>query len=158
MPKIITNQIHSWLIPHIGNDFKPYAVRHRSLAAYSALLIGVKIFVLFFLFLTYPNPAEFSTITVNRIIELTNEARQDEGLSLLKHNTTLDLAAQKKAEHMLENHYFAHTAPDGTKPWHWFKEVDYNYTFAGENLAMNFVEAEDAVQAWLDSPSPRGNF
>ena len=79
------------------------------------------------------------------------------GLSELKHSHTLDLAAQKKAEDMLKKNYFAHTSPDGIKPWHWFKEVKYNYTFAGENLAMNFVEAEDAMQAWMNSLTHRDN-
>jgi len=157
MYKKAISKIHSWTIPHEGNEYKPYAVRHKSLATYSALLIGIKVFVLLLLFFSYPNPAEFSTITVNRIIELTNQERVAQGLESLRHSSILDLAAQKKATHMLEYNYFAHTAPDGTKPWHWFKEVKYNYTFAGENLAMNFVQAEDAVQAWMDSPTHRDN-
>lgn len=157
MPKRVIKKVYHWTIPHQGNDYKPHAVRHRTLATYSFLLIAVKMAVLVLLFFTYPNPAEFSTITINRIIELTNKARQEQGLLPLKHNQTLDLAAQKKAENMLKNNYFSHTSPDGIKPWHWFKQVEYNYTFAGENLAMNFIEAEDAIQAWLDSPSHRDN-
>jgi hypothetical protein len=35
--------------------------------------------------------------------------------------------------------------------------VNYNYTYAGENLAMNFSEAEDALSAWLASPTHRDN-
>ena len=57
--------------------------------------------ILGLLFFTYPTPAEFSTITVNRIIELTNKARQEQGLPALKHNRILDWAAKKKAEDML---------------------------------------------------------
>lgn len=153
----IFHQLHLWLIPHEDNNYQPRAVRHKCLAFYSALLIGVKIFILLILFLTYPNPAQFSTITTNRIIELTNKERTNMGLSTLQHNETLDLAAQKKAADMLQNNYFAHNSPSGINPWYWFNEVGYNYTYAGENLAMNFVEAEDAVHAWMASPSHRDN-
>lgn len=155
--KQIAHQIYHWTIPHEGNDHRPHAIRHKPLVIYSGLLIAAKLFVVALLFFTYPTPAEFSTITTNRIIELTNQERQELGLPALKHNSTLDLAAQKKAAHMLANNYFAHTAPDGTKPWYWFKQVNYNYTFAGENLAMNFVDAEDAVAAWINSPTHRDN-
>ncbi len=157
MSKKIIKKLHHWFVPHEGNQYKPHAVRHKTLATYSAILLFVKVAVLGLLFLTYPTQAEFSTITVNRIIELTNKARLEQGQAVLKHNSTLDLAAQKKAADMLKNNYFAHTSPSGIKPWQWFKEVGYNYTFAGENLAMNFMEAEDAITAWLDSPSHRDN-
>jgi hypothetical protein len=144
-------------IPHADNGYKPHFVRHRSLAAYSALLIGIKLMLILVLFLIYPNPAQFSTITTNRIVELTNKERIAQGLPELKRNSVLDLTAKLKAEDMLKNNYFAHTSPDGIKPWHWFKEAGYNYTFAGENLAMNFIEAEDAMQAWMKSPSHKEN-
>lgn len=156
MPAFIS-KLHHWFIPHSGNDYKPHALRHKTLAFYSGVMIFVKIFVAIILFISYPNPAEFSTITVNRIIELTNQAREEQSLSTLRHSSILDLAASKKAADMFTHNYFAHTSPDGVKPWHWFNEVNYNYTFAGENLAMNFVEAEDAIAAWLDSPSHRDN-
>lgn len=153
----IIKKLHLCAIPHESNGFKPHFVRHKSLVIYSILLIIVKVAVLSSLLFTYPTQAEFSTITINRISELTNKSRQEHGLVVLKHNKVLDLAAQKKAEDMLKNNYFAHTSPDGIKPWYWFKEVGYNYTFAGENLAMNFIEAEDAIDAWLNSPSHRDN-
>jgi hypothetical protein len=58
---------------------------------------------------------------------------------------------------MFGYNYFAHTSPQGVNPWHWFNKANYNYTYAGENLAMNFVEAEDAMQAWMNSPTHRDN-
>lgn len=150
-------KIKKWFWPHESNNYKPHAIRHKTLFYYSGILLTVKALIFILLFFTYPNPAEFSTITVNRIIELTNKERESYNLSILKHNSTLDLAAQKKVNDMLADNYFAHTSPTGVKPWQWFKEAGYNYTFAGENLAMNFVEAEDALKAWMDSPSHRDN-
>ena len=157
MYKKVAKKIYHWSIPYEGNEHRPHFVRHKTLATYSALMIGVKVFILILLFLSYPSPAEFSTVTINHIVELTNEARQEQGLAPLKHNKLLNLSAQKKAEDMIKLDYFAHTSPENVKPWHWFKLAGYNYTYAGENLAINFVEAEDAIEAWMDSPTHRDN-
>jgi hypothetical protein len=149
---------HHYFIPSAFNDYKPHFVRHGALHFYSAALIAVKVSVLVLLFIVYPSPAKFSTVTSNRIIELTNNARAEEGLPVLMHSSVLDQSAMLKAEDMLAKDYFAHDDPiDGTSPWEWFKAAGYNYTFAGENLAMNFSEAEEAIDAWLASPTHRAN-
>ncbi|HOY56253.1 MAG TPA: CAP domain-containing protein [bacterium] len=157
MLKIIIQKIHLFFIPHQKNGYKPHALRHQTLWLYSFLLLAAKAGVLLVMFFVYPSPAEFSTITANRIVELTNKARVEYNLPVLKMSDVLNQAAQKKAQDMILNDYFAHNSPQGINPWHWFKEVGYNYTYAGENLAMNFVDAENALQAWLDSPSHREN-
>lgn len=149
---------HHYFIPSLDNDHKPHFLRHGALHFYSAALIAVKVFVIAFLFITYPSIAEFSTVTSNRIIELSNNARADQGLPVLMRNSTLDESAMLKAQDMVANNYFAHDDPvNGTTPWEWFKAAGYNYTFAGENLAMNFSEAEEAMDAWMDSPTHKAN-
>ncbi len=155
--KKVLKKIHHYTLPHESNGHKPHSLRHKTLVAYSILMLLIKVSLGFLLFLTYPSPAEFSTITTNRIVELTNQKRQELNLPDLKHSTALDQSAKLKAQDMLKNNYFAHTSPQKIKPWHWFKQVNYNYTFAGENLAMNFIEAEDALDAWMNSPTHRDN-
>jgi len=151
-------RLHHYFIPQAANDHRPHFIRHKALHIYSALIIGLKVAVVALLFIIYPSPAQFSTITSNRIVELTNQARQQAGLPALVRNDTLDHSAMLKAEDMLKYNYFAHQRPeDGLAPWEWFKQAGYNYTYAGENLAMNFSDAEDAVQAWLKSPTHRAN-
>jgi len=151
-------KLHHYFIPQVANGHRPHFIRHRALHFYSALIIGIKIFVFATLFLTYPSSAEFSTITSNHIVELTNQARQAQGLPVLMRNDTLDNSAMLKAHDMIAHNYFAHNRPsDGTKPWEWFKQAGYNYTYAGENLAMNFTDADAAVDAWLASPTHRAN-
>jgi len=157
MYKKIAKKIHHWTIPHENNGFLPHAVRHKTLATYSAILLSIKVLILVLSFFVFPSPAEFSTITIQHIIEISNKQRQENNLPLLKSSSILDLSAKYKAQDMLEKNYFAHTSPEKIKPWHWFKEVGYNYTYAGENLAMNFVEAEDVVTAWMNSPTHREN-
>ena len=151
-------RFHHYFIPSVHNGYKPHFIRHPALHFYSGALIAVKIFVLAFLFITFPTVAQSSTVTSSRIIELTNNARVEQSLPVLVRSSVLDQSAMMKAQDMLAKNYFAHDSPvDGAKPWEWFKAAGYNYTFAGENLAMNFSEAEEAVNAWLDSPSHQAN-
>jgi hypothetical protein len=58
---------------------------------------------------------------------------------------------------MFKRQYWAHDAPDGTKPWKWFGDVGYNYNQAGENLAKNFTNTNSLMTAWLNSPEHRTN-
>lgn len=91
------------------------------------------------------------------VVNLTNEERSDINAQPLRRSTTLDAAAKLKAEHMAKNQYFAHFAPDGTTPWHWFDEAGYVYAHAGENLAIHFTDSDEVVEAWMNSPTHRAN-
>lgn len=98
-----------------------------------------------------------SDITIPQVLEKTNAARQTAGLPALKLDSDLSLAASYKAAHMMKNQYWAHTAPTGEDPWYFFKKVGYSYKTAGENLARDFGNTNDMVQAWLASPTHRAN-
>ena len=58
---------------------------------------------------------------------------------------------------MIKNDYFAHTSPAGINPWFWYEKDGYDYKYAGENLAINFLKAEDQHKAWMASPTHRKN-
>ena len=88
---------------------------------------------------------------------MVNQKRLDNGLSPLTLNGKLSGAAYGKARHMFDNNYWAHFAPDGTSPWNFIVNSGYNYVYAGENLAKGFVNANDAVDAWMNSPTHRDN-
>jgi len=152
-----SNYFEHYFIPNDCNQHKPHALRPSALKFYSSLLIIVKLVATSFFFFSYPNEASFSSITTTNIINLTNAARIAEGLGPLNQNSVLNQAAMAKANDMIANNYFAHTSPSGTSPWYWFKQADYIYTYAGENLAMDFIEAEDVVDAWMASPTHRKN-
>ncbi len=98
-----------------------------------------------------------ANIPAEEVIKLTNQKREELGLPPLTYNPKLAEAARKKGEHMLANDYWAHVAPDGTEPWKFFIDSGYRYKYAGENLARDFTNALDAVNAWLASPSHREN-
>ena len=90
------------------------------------------------------------------IVEL-NQERKASGLEELKVNDLLNKAAYLKAQDMIGNNYFAHTSPKDVNPWHWLEEVEYQYKYAGENLAMDFSSASSVHKAWMKSQTHREN-
>lgn len=100
---------------------------------------------------------EARVLSQQEILDLVNQDRITHGLSELSLNSTLNLAALAKAQDMLVHNYFAHTSPSGATPWHWFKTMGYNYTYAGENLAEGYSDAQDLEKSWMASPSHRAN-
>ncbi len=153
----VIHHTRHFLIPHHGNGHKPHALRPPTLRLYASAVILVKLFVTTFLFMTNPSVGHFAEITKSQLLTLTNQARADAGVAPLVLNDKLNYAASLKAQHMLTNDYFAHTAPDGTKPWYFIKQAGYTYTAAGENLAMDFTQAETVFDAFMNSPSHKKN-
>ena len=98
-----------------------------------------------------------NTLSYGQILNLVNEDRVKHGLTQLRLDPTLNLAAQAKAEDMISKKYFGHESPEGQAPWHWFKALGYNYSYAGENLATGFDDPSDLVLSWMASPKHRAN-
>lgn len=91
------------------------------------------------------------------LVDLANADRVDNNIDGLRINPKLVVAAQAKANDMAEKGYFAHVTPDGHDSWYWFELVDYDYSHAGENLAVDFSESSDVERAWMNSPTHRDN-
>lgn len=153
----IAHHAKHWFIPHEGNDHKPHALRPKALRTYAYALIVAKVVSVVFLFAAFPNSAEFAAYTSSTVIALTNASRQEGSLGALRENAQLSQAAQRKAKDMLARDYFAHTTPDGKRFWTWIDGTGYNYTLAGENLAIDFSTPESAHAALIASPSHREN-
>jgi len=98
-----------------------------------------------------------SEITKENVIKLVNEARESNLVEPLAENEDLSKAAEEKAEDMIKNNYFAHNSPQKITPWYWFEKNNYNYAYAGENLAINFSDAERQQGAWMNSATHRKN-
>lgn len=95
--------------------------------------------------------ATFAAITPTEVVTLVNQERSDAGLTPLTESALLDTAAQAKADDMASQHYFSHTSPSGVTPWDWFRTVQYEYRYAGENLAIHFHDAVSEERAWMES-------
>jgi len=98
-----------------------------------------------------------SNINVTDLLTDTNQMREKDRLEPLVFNEALSKAAYQKAMDMFEDDYWSHVAPDGKEPWDFILAENYDYTYAGENLAKNFSASSDVVKAWMESPSHREN-
>lgn len=98
-----------------------------------------------------------AAIIQSEIISMTNQERADNQVGMLMENKLLDAAAQAKADDMAAKGYFAHQSPDGRQPWDFITAAGYDYQYAGENLAVRFVDSKDVVNAWMASPEHRAN-
>jgi len=143
-------------IPCKENRYRPKVLDTKFLLYYLIFLFTLKILIIPFV-IYFPKNIFFAEITNNAIIEFTNRKRELSGLSFLKENPTLDRAAYLKAQNMLEKSYFSHKSPEGISPWYWFKIAGYDYKFAGENLAIGFLDSEEVIEGWYDSPSHKNN-
>ena len=152
----IFSKMKNFFWPNKGNNFQPYILNDKVITLCILLLLLSKVLCSFQLILIQQS-ALFADLNAQKIIALTNDIRQQYGLSPLKENPLLDAAAKQKAEDMFQNNYFSHFSPTGVSPWYWINKSGYNYHYAGENLAMNFIDSEEVVRAWLNSPGHREN-
>ena len=91
------------------------------------------------------------------IVYLTNVARAENDVRMLRPNEKLETSAFSKTKDMREKEYFDHIGPDGISLADYLLDVDYNYKFAGENLGMGFGNARELVDAWIESPAHYSN-
>lgn len=97
-------------------------------------------------------------LSPEEIVAMCNVVRQQIGLSPLRMNASLQLAAKHKAEAMIREQYWAHTNPEtGQTPWSYIDETGYTYALAGENLAKGFQSSVTLVNAWMQSKPHRDN-
>jgi len=129
----------------------------------SKILLYIAVFVLVAkivgLAFLLPLPANlfFADITKVDLTTLLNSERQQLGLNVLQENQKLNQAAALKAQDMVAKDYFAHQSPQGITPWYWFSKVGYSYAYAGENLAVGFIDSPEVFNAWLNSPEHKAN-
>lgn len=147
-------------IPHAGNNYLPHALKPKRLLFHAISIIAIKSIVVVFV-LFYPLSAWFSSdmalAQAKKIIELTNDLRQAVSLPALLQSQKLTQAALDKASDMALNNYFAHVSPAGLGLKNWLEKIGYEYSLAGENLAVGFSRAEEVVAAWKNSPTHYDN-
>jgi len=96
-------------------------------------------------------------IKYQEIIDLVNVERKKYNLNKLEFNSQLEKMANNRIIDMKNKHYFAHINPDNNGLKYFVEQVDYNYLIVGENLAMNYYDNSEVVQAWMESPSHKKN-
>lgn len=81
---------------------------------------------------------------------LVNEERIEAGLDALHWDINLETVADVRAKECSEK--FSHTRPNGSQ---WF--TVNSKIQGGENLAFGFDNAQDCVDAWMESPTHKDN-
>ncbi|MEK7227299.1 MAG: CAP domain-containing protein [Patescibacteria group bacterium] len=145
-----------YFIPHPGNVFYPHFFRFFSILFILVILVGSQL-LLRGTFKTLSKNDSYAAIFIGALLSYTNEARAESIGQALATNPLLTKAAELKANDMAEKGYFSHNTPDGKTPWYWFKKAGYDYIYAGENLAIDFMDSKDVTDAWMASPGHRAN-
>jgi cysteine-rich secretory family protein len=143
--------------PHHGNNHKAKILHHQSLSKLVLFILFFQVLITGFVRVKPGILGYASNISVQKVLELTNQNRQTENLQSLTISPILSDSARQKAAHMFANNYWAHNAPDETTPWDFFNQVGYNYLYAGENLARDFGDSNGVIKAWMESPTHRDN-
>ena len=107
-----------------------------------------------------PGPAN-TPVNKTLLLKLINEARSQgrkcgdtyyEPAPLLTWNDQLENAAREHSEDMYKNHYFNHIAPDGSGTADRMEKAGYTWKMYGENIGMGYMDENEVVKGWLNSP------
>lgn len=145
------------IVPGPSNSYRPHLLRRQWLMLFLGVILTAEALLVGNLALRQSGLPFLAAVVQGEVLAHTNDARADEGGTTLKENILLTMAAERKAADMAKNGYFAHVGPGGKVPWAWVSEAGYNYRYAGENLAVRFVDSRDVVDAWMNSPTHRAN-
>lgn len=95
--------------------------------------------------------------TTREVIALTNDERASAGLPPLAADATLTAAAQAHSADMVARDFYAHTSPEGSRPWDRAAAAGSAHRAVGENIACGQRSPAEVVRGWMDSPGHRAN-
>ena len=154
--KQIIDTVHHFFVPRHTNNFNAKLLHHDFLTIYLivAILFGAGIKHM----QQTGNILGYATdVTVQKLYELTNAERSRNNINNLNYSEELAEAARRKAEDMFAQDYWSHYGPEGETPWQFILASGYQYEYAGENLAKNFMFSDGVVKAWIESTTHRDN-
>jgi uncharacterized protein YkwD len=126
-------------------------------AVATAAFLVISIFLASSLDVVIIRSQQYASVVAAVLVDLANTDRSQNRLDGLTINPVLVKAAQAKADDMAAKSYFAHTSPQGIDPWYWFNQAGYKFSYAGENLAIDFSDSDAVNSAWMNSPTHRAN-
>jgi uncharacterized protein YkwD len=94
---------------------------------------------------------------VDKVISLTNQLRQQNGLQPLRANSTLNTVALTHSKNMANQDFFSHVGRDGSQSWDRMTAAGYRWSAAGENISAGQRTAEDVFNGWANSSGHRAN-
>lgn len=152
--------LKKFFVPHAENNYHPH-VLHTKRALFYTLVFGVMKLIVILLVVLLPQEAYLHSDVLNEqyktILALTNETRVNNKIPSLWFASKLDVSAQEKANDMAKYRHFSHTGSKGRTLAYFLNQAGYNYTVAGENLAVGFSDPQSLVDAWVRSPKHYAN-
>lgn len=91
----------------------------------------------------------------DEVLKIVNQERAKAGLAALTTNTTLQNAANKRAQEIATS--FSHTRPDGRSTFTVLDEYNISYRAAGENIAYGQKTPSEVMNAWMNSAGHKAN-
>lgn len=99
-----------------------------------------------------------NTAYIDRVLELTNRYRSQNGRAPLRLNPELTISAQNHSQDMALRDYFSHDSPiNGSTPYSRARAVGYVAMSMGENIGRSYTTPDQVVQGWINSPEHRAN-
>lgn len=92
----------------------------------------------------------------DRVVQLVNQARAQEGCGALSVDDRLAAAAKGHSDDMAARGYFSHTSQDGRSAGDRMSAAGYPSP-GGENIAQGQRGAEEVHEAWMNSDGHRAN-
>ncbi|MDO8548448.1 MAG: CAP domain-containing protein [bacterium] len=153
----IWRAVKNHFIPSADNAYRPRLLHRPWLLFFLIIILATEGFLVANLVARQTGQNFLAAVVPAEVIALTNGEREQNNIGDVTENILLENAAQAKAEDMAVYGYFSHTGPDGKTPWQWIAESGYKYQYAGENLAVRFIDSKDVVNAWMQSSTHREN-
>lgn len=92
-----------------------------------------------------------------KVIDLVNQQRANNGLPALKANWEVSRVARYKSQDMIDKKYFAHQSPTYGSPFNMMETFGITFSAAGENIAYGQRTPQDVMNSWMNSPGHRSN-
>lgn len=152
-----TKRVHDYFLPNRRNAHRPHFFSWASLTVVIIGIVALEGAYVAQIKFVFPHTNFLAAVLPGTLVALTNEDRATNDVPAVTENATLDRAATLAAQDMASKGYFAHVSPSGVTPWDWLQQVGYQYTYAGENLAVNFTDSTAVENAWMASPAHHAN-
>lgn len=88
-----------------------------------------------------------------QIFELTNLYRENHGVGKLERDFNLEQVAREHSKEMALKDYFSQDSPTSGSLANRLEIANIEVKKAGENIALNYIDALEAVHGWLNSPA-----
>ena len=94
---------------------------------------------------------------LQRVVDLTNEARRNAGLGPLSVSGALAAVAQEYSRVQASRSSISHTGPDGSRPQDRVSRGGYQWSYCSENLAAGFGSQDEVFASWMSNGGHRAN-